>query len=278
MPHRKNPAFRDENDIINETPWELRLPAFRVFGNLFFVGNKNGASWLVDTGAGLILFDTNYPTMDALLIHSIWSSGHNPEDIAAIIHTHGHYDHFGATDLIRALSGAKTYLGRPDAEMFEQRPELSYRDAVQNAYLELFDADVAVEDGQEFTIGNTHLRAVATPGHCPGAMTWFFNVTDGDRVLTAALHGGAGLNTVAADYREKFGVDWRQDFLGSIHKLMNEKADIFLGNHTAQNGTEEKLARLQAGDRDAFVDPGELPRFLAGLEKELRGMLETEGG
>ena len=276
MPYRKDPALRDHHDLINETPWELRMPAFRVFGNLYFVGNQDGASWLVDSGDGLILFDSNYPTMDALLIHSIWSLVFDPERITAIIHTHGHYDHIGATNLLKALSGAKTYLGRADAEMFAARPELSYMDAVKNAYLELFDADVIVEDGQEFDIGSTHLRAVATPGHCPGATTWFFNVTDGVRTLTAGLHGGAGFNTVVKEYREKFGVDWRDDFFASLNKLKNEKADIFLGNHTAQNRAEEKYERLLAGERDAFVDPGEWRRFLDNLESDLQSVLQAE--
>lgn len=276
VPHRRDPATRDHHDLINETPWELRLQPVRVFGNLYFVGNRDGASWLVDTGDGLILFDSNYPTMDALLIHSIWSLGFNPERIVAIIHTHGHYDHIGATDLLKALSGAKTYLGKPDVEMFETRPELSYLDAVQNASLELFDADVAVEDGQEFTIGNTHLRAVATPGHCPGATSWFFNVTDGNQTLTAGLHGGAGFNTVVREYRERFNVDWRQDFFDSIRKLMDEKVDIFLGNHTAQNHTEEKIRKLLTGDSNAFVDQSEWRRFLINLQNDLKAVLQAE--
>ena len=93
-----------------EAPWEQAAPAFQVFGNLYFVGNQDGASWLVESSEGLILFDTNYPTADALLMDSIWSLGFNPRDIAAIFHTHGHFDHMGATDLIKALSHASLIL------------------------------------------------------------------------------------------------------------------------------------------------------------------------
>lgn len=276
MPFHKDPALRDIHDLINETPWELRMSAFRVFGNLYFVGNKDGASWILETPEGPVLFDSNYPTMDALLIHSMWSLGFNPEKLIAIIHTHGHYDHFGATDLLKSMSGATTYLGVRDIEMFQNRPELSYLDHVSNAYVELFDADVAVNDGDVFYIGGVPIRAVSTPGHCPGATSWFFPVTDGKRTLTAGLHGGAGFNTVVKEYREKYGVDWRDDFFHSIDKLMDEKVDIFLGNHTAQNNAGGKYELLKAGNTDAFVDPTEWQRFLRTLKVNLQSTLALE--
>ena len=277
MPHRKDPATRTMGEILSETPWLVKMPAFRVFGNLYFVGNRDGASWLVDTGEGLILFDSNYPTTDALLIDSIWSVGFNPRQITDIIHTHGHYDHFGATDLLHHLSGARTWLGEKDIQMFKERPELTFSDHIQHAYQELFDADVSVKDGDEFTIGRTHLRAVATPGHCPGATTWFFDVTDGSRTLTACLHGGAGLNTIMKDYRQKYQVDWRQDFLNSIDRLMPEKADIFLGNHSMVCHVREKLARMRKGDMEAFIDPEELQRYLTGLRQSVVELMAREG-
>ena len=118
-------ATGDVKTIINERPWEMKVPAFRVFGNLYFVGNANCASWIVDTSVGPVLFDTNYPTMAAMEIQSIWEAGFDPRKIIAIFHSHGHYDHFGTTELIRQISGAKVYLGAEDAKMFRERPELA---------------------------------------------------------------------------------------------------------------------------------------------------------
>lgn len=268
--------MREIHDIIEQTPWELQLPAFKVFGNLYFVGNRDGASWLLDAGDHLILFDTNYPTMDTLLINSIWSLGFDPAKITDIIHTHGHYDHYGATNLLTHLSHAKTYLGEADVRMFKERPELSYLDHARFSYLELFEADVVVSDGQSFKLGNTLLEAAATPGHCPGATSWFFPVTDGQKTYRVGLHGGAGLNTIEREYREQYGVDWRNDFLSSIDKLMDRKVDIFLGNHTAQNHTEEKLERLNRGDTDAFVDPSEWQHFLRDLRERVVNLIEND--
>ena len=270
-------AFRIENlKTMFEEPWKLRAPAFRVFGNLYFVGNLDGASWLLETEEGLILFDTNYPTADCLLLNSIWSLGFDPAKIVAIIHTHGHFDHFGATALLKNLSGAKVYLGEADAEMFEKRPELSCIGDSRYAYLTLFEPDVRVKDGDRFTFGSTTLRAVSCPGHCPGATSWFFPVTDGERTYRVGLHGGAGLNTLCRDYREAHGVDWRESFLESIDKVIGEPVDIFLGNHTGQNNLMEKYGRMQAGEGNPFVDAGAWRAFLTDLRRRFLRMLEEE--
>ena len=270
-------AFRIENlKTMYEEPWKLAAPAFRVFGNLYFVGNQDGASWLLDTEEGLLLFDTNYPTANALLMDSIWSLGFNPRDIRAVFHTHGHFDHFGATLLICGLSGAETYLGKADAEMFRERPELSCIADSRNAWLTLFTPDVEVRDGDEFKFGSTTVRAVSCPGHTPGATSWFFPVTDGGKTLRAGLHGGAGLNTLCKDYCKEHRVDWRGDFRESIHKVMEEPVDIFLGNHTGQNHCLKKYSQMQQGMKNPFVDPSAWKAFLSDLLNRFEIMLREE--
>lgn len=269
-------AYRIENlKVMFERPYELKLPAVRVFGNLYFVGNQDGASWLVDTEEGLLLFDTNYPTADALLLDSIWSLGFDPRNIIAIFHTHGHFDHFGATDLIKNLSGAKTYLGEGDAQMFRERPELALIHDSRESWLEIFTPDVEVKDGDIFSFGNTTVRAVACPGHSQGATHYFITVSDDEQTLTAGLNGGAGLNTLCIDFREQYKVDWREAFLKSIHRSLEETADIFLSNHTGQNRTQEKIQRLKE-DPMAFVDPTEWTAFHQDLKHRFLTMCAEE--
>lgn len=269
-------AFHVEKlKTMYERPWELEIPAFRVFGNLYFVGNADGASWLVDSGEGLILFDSNYPTASAMLIRSIYVLGFRLEDIIAIFHTHGHFDHFGSTAYIKAVSGCKTYLGAGDADMFRECPELALISDNRNSYLEIFTPDVIVHDHDEFVLGNTKIRAVSCPGHSQGATSYFFNVTDGKTELTAGLHGGAGLNTVCASFCREYGVNWRADFLASIDKVINEPVDIFLGNHTKQNQADEKRLRL-SDTENPFIDPQGWKEFLLQLRQKFLTMCAEE--
>lgn len=260
-------------------PEQYRMRPFRMFGNLFFVGNADVGSYLIDTGNGLILIDTAYPTTRALLVQSIWEAGFNPGDIKYILHTHGHFDHFGGTQLIVSLSGAKTFLGRPDAEMFRTRPEMALISDARYAYLELFTPDVELEDGDVITLGNTDIRAISTPGHTKGVMTYIFEVTDGKETHTAGLYGGIGVNTLCRDFIEKYGnADYRDTYLGSLEKVRNEPVDVLLGNHTGQNHTKEKFKEMceNPGGKNPFIRPNEWNEFLDFAADLYNRMLQDE--
>jgi metallo-beta-lactamase class B len=255
------------SDAKYERPWECRMPAFRVAGNLYFVGNSSGATWLLDTPEGPVLFDTNYPTLAPLLLDSICEAGFSPESITAIFHTHGHFDHYGATEQIKARSGATSYMSKTDARLLAQRPEMGLAHQGKYIFPEPPAVDVELEDEDVITVGGIPIRCVACPGHSPGAMSYFFPVTENGKTYTAAIHGGAGLGTLSRDFMEQYGVNWRQDFVDSIEKLMEEPVDIFLANHTKMCHTAEKYRRLQQGE-NAFIDPAGWRNFLLSLRKD----------
>ena len=260
-------------------PEDYHVPPFRIFGNLYFTGNKDVGSYLIDTGAGLILIDTTYPTTDALLIQSIWEAGFNPKDIVYILHSHGHFDHIGATHLIKKLSGAKTFLGARDAKMYRERPELILADCGKYSYVEPFVPDVELQGGEVISLGDTSIRVVATPGHSDGVMSYFFDVTDRTTTYTAGLHGGAGFNSLNRRFISYYGnTHSRAEFLDSLKRIRNEKVDIVLGNHTAQNRTLEKLAARQNAPNGAnpFIDTAEWARYLDDIETRFAKMLDEE--
>jgi len=107
-------------------PWKYYVQPFRIAGNLYYVGNSDVSSHLMDTGQGLILLDTAYPQTVYLLLESIRRLGFDPDDIRLILHCHGHYDHFGGTRALVELTGAKTALGEEDIEILKERPDLSW--------------------------------------------------------------------------------------------------------------------------------------------------------
>ena len=39
-------------------PEQFRMEPFRIFGNLYYVGDKKACPYLIDTGDGLIMIDT----------------------------------------------------------------------------------------------------------------------------------------------------------------------------------------------------------------------------
>ena len=103
-------------------PWKYHVKPFRIIGNLYYVGNGDVSSHLIDTDRGLILLDTAFPQTVYLLLESVRRLGFNPDDIRYILHCHGHYDHFGGTRALVELTGAKAALGADDIEILEARP------------------------------------------------------------------------------------------------------------------------------------------------------------
>jgi metallo-beta-lactamase class B len=262
-------------------PHKYAIHPFRIAGNLFYVGNTSVSSHLIDTGDGLIIIDTTYPHTYPLLINSIWEAGFSIYDIKYILHTHGHFDHFGGTSELAALTNAKTFLGERDARMFRERPELTLGTDCPFCYIELFTPDVEIKDGQIITLGNTEIRAVSTPGHSPGVISFIIKVTDGGTIYTAAMQGGAGLNTLNLPFLQGFNLDvseTRNDFLEGIKKLESETVDITLGNHPKQNKTVEKRQKmLENPDApNPFIDPTEWRMFLSDIKNRFNAMLGEE--
>jgi len=257
-------------------PQRHRAEPCHIIGNIYFAGDDNVGVHIFDTGEWLLLIDTAFPQTQAFLINSIWELGFKPKDIKAILHTHAHIDHIGTTNILVALSGAKTYLSETDAKMMREHPEMTYCDVMYH-----FEPDVLLNEGDIVTLGNTAIRVVATPGHTAGTLSFFGNVRDNDgKEYTFGMHGGAGINTLTKEYIEKYNLpEARESYVQTLRKLMNKKVDITLGNHTAQNRTLEKRAEILKNPEgpNPFIDPSEWRLFLERLLKRYDKMLSDEG-
>jgi len=263
---------------MSREPWKGYFPPFQIWGNLYFVGNKPASTHIVDTGEGLIMFDSGYQHSIYLVIDGIYQLGLNLHDLKFIFHTHGHIDHFGGTKALVELTGAKTVIGRLDREYANGTVDLSYAKELNMEYTEVFEPDILLDDGDEITLGNTTVRCVATPGHTPGAMSYFFNVTDGQTTYMAGLHGGMGINTMCTDFLHKYGLSFqcRDLFKAAMDRLRGEKVHIFLGNHMQHNHTAEKYEWILAGDREAFVNQDEWEKYVVWAKENLIQMEERE--
>jgi metallo-beta-lactamase class B len=249
-------------------PWDYAVEPFCIAGNLYYVGNRDVSSHLIDTGEGLILLDTAFPQTVYLLLESIRKLGYDPSDIQTIVHCHGHYDHFGGTRAIVELTGARTALGREDVEILTRRPELSWAPEYGIPFYETFGVDLLLQEGDVIAMGNTAIECMHIPGHTPGAMAYFFQIEDRDRAYTVGIHGGPGINTLSREYLEGYGLPFsrRDDYLASLHRLQQRSVDLFIGAHPAQNATLDKRARMRQGV-NPFLDPTAWPAFLAELER-----------
>ena len=234
-----------------KNPWEGKLQPFKIIGNVYFVGTFQSSCHLIDTGEGLILIDPGYSNALYLVIRSIYELGFNPKDIKYIINTHWHWDHAEATEAMVDLSGAKTLIGREDAENAKR----------------YFTPDILIKDGDTLTLGNTTVSFMETPGHTKGTVSFFFQTEDNGKTYRVGMFGGAGANTLAQGNFDYDGC--REDYRKSVHRLQKEEVDVFIGNHVWNNDTAVKGELLLKTGENKFIDKNLWHTFLTFCEQRL---------
>ena len=258
-------------------PWKGYTEPFRIFGNLYFVGTVPASTHIIDTGAGLIMIDPGYPQSLYLVIDNLYKLGFSPYDIKKIIVTHGHYDHLGAVRALVEMTGAKTYIGKEDVTYANGKEDLTWAKELGTVYYEAFEPDVLLSHGDVIALGNTRITVKDAPGHTPGTKAFFFDVTDGEKTYRVGTHGGVGLNSMKKAFLDRYGLPTsiREKFVPAIDALMEEKVEIFIGNHVGNNDTVGK-GKLITETENPFIDSTAWKTFLNQRKKMYFEVLEEE--
>lgn len=253
-------------------PSIARIEPFKIADGLYYVGDKKVCIHLIDTGDGLILIDSGFPGATHLLVDSIWRAGFDPENVRWILHTHGHYDHFGASDEFKRMYGTKLAISKVDVQSLREKPHRAHLTGDMFPFARLPEFDYEIEDGEIFEYGNVKIRCVLTPGHTQGVLSLFFDVTDNGNRYLAGLFGGAGVAALTLPnmcYNEDTA-DCPVQMLKSIERIWDEPVVIHLGNHPYNNKTiEKRQLQLEKGE-NPFVAPNSWHDFLG----ELKGKVE----
>ncbi len=249
--------FEVRGEAYNRDPSTKHIDPFRICGNLYYVGDRIVCAHLLDTGDGLILFDSGYPHAKKLLYASIEALGFRPCDVRHILHSHEHFDHFGATHEMQERFGCRTYIHKEGAEAMRRDSDLTciYSSCAPDA--SLFVPDVELSDGDELTFGNTKIRCIYTPGHSAGSATYLFDVHDGERVYRAGICGIGGSFPLHTGRLLKYSIPLttRDDYLSSIEKLRDCDIEIALDTHPRPNGElDKRQAMLENPDVNPFID------------------------
>src|SRR5437763_4808417 len=81
--------------------WHRPFPAFKIAGDLYYVGTADLAVYLVHTPQGNILINSDYEQDVPLIRSSIESLGFKYKDTKIVLISHAHGDHDAATGLIK---------------------------------------------------------------------------------------------------------------------------------------------------------------------------------
>ena len=233
-------------------PYSQPEEPFRLIGNIYYVGAKNIASYLVTTPQGNILIDTGTTEMTPVIMANIEKLGFKVRDIKIMLSSHAHFDHIGGHAAMKKLTGARVMAIRPDAEALEAGKDLS---PLGDEGWTPVKVDRVLKDGDTVTLGGATLRAVWAPGHTPGCTVWTTSVPDGGRSYSVAIFGCGGPNAgvkLVGNQRFPTLVD---DTMATFRKLKMLKPDIYVSGHP-QMLFAGKIDRMKAGERPhPLLDP-----------------------
>lgn len=229
----------------NEPDEAVYVQPTRIFDNLYYVGTKQVATYVLTTSQGIILLDSGYAGKEeTVLIPGMKKLGLDPADIKIAIITHGHLDHYGGAKYLQDHFGTHIYLSSQDWDFIQPRP--SRRQGGQGGAIP--KRDMTATEGQPITLGDESVTPVLIPGHTPGSLGLIFPVKDKGKVHMAALFGGTILNPA-----RRFPVSMWQQYLMSINHFKEmttaAKVDVELENHPIMDGTFGKLDKLREGKK-----------------------------
>src|ERR1700746_2890685 len=84
--------------------WYVPFPAHKVIGNVYYVGSKDLATYLITTPEGHILINSGFDRTVPLIQKSMESLGFKLTDVKIVLASHAHSDHVGGLALLQKIT------------------------------------------------------------------------------------------------------------------------------------------------------------------------------
>lgn len=238
---------------------KIWLTPTRAFDNLFYVGNEFVGVWILETSAGLILFDSSQSEAEARdhLVPGIEALGLDPKTIRYVVVTHGHWDHFGGAAWLQQTFGARIALGKADWDMIEKSPV----GAPETNNRPLPRRDIEIVDGQTLTLGDTTITLYVTPGHTPATVSTIVPAREGGKTYRLSLLGSTAFPPNLEPNERNGGLKLYDQSVLRFEKISAAaRAQGILNTHIFADGTLDRLAAARARK------PGDANPFLTGAD------------
>ena len=236
--------------------WHATFPAFKIAGNLYYVGTADLAVYLIRTPQGNILINSDFPEDVPTIRKSIEQLGFKYADTKILLISHAHGDHDAGVGLIQKETGARVMV--MDADVPEVQSTAAGRPGAH--------VDRTLHDGDAVELGGSKLTARLTPGHTKGCTTWTMQVEDGGRKLNAVIVGSPNVNAGFVLVGNKNYPQIAQDYVKTFAVLKSLPIDLFLGAHGAYFGMKAKYEKMKSGGSNAFIDPAGYQAYVAERE------------
>jgi metallo-beta-lactamase class B len=257
--------------------WTTNHKPFRVIGNVFYVGSKDLASYLITTSQGDILINSNLTSSVPQIRQNVEALGFHFKDIKILLISHGHWDHAAGSAEIKRLTGARYMVMDSDVPVVESggKDDFHYGSEAGSQF-PATKVDRVLHDGDEVKLGGVVLVAHKTAGHTKGCTTWTMKVREDAKTYDVVIVGSPNVNTGYKLAGNTAYPTIAQDYEQTFRTLKSLPCDVFLGAHGGYFGMDAKFARMKAGGPNPFVDPEGYKSYVAEREQTFRKELAKQ--
>jgi len=266
-----------QTDVPTNPTWTEPFPPFHIAGNLYYVGSRGLANYLVTTPQGNILINSDFEANVPMIKESVEKLGFKFSDTKILLISHAHFDHDAGSAMIKQMTGATYMVMDADVPVVESGGKTDFQYGnTPNALYKPAKVDRVLHDGDEVKLGNAVLTAHLTPGHTKGCTTWTMKVTEGGKTYNVVIIGSPNVNPGYKLVGNAAYPQIAEDYERMWRVLKSLPCDIFLGAHGNYFGLEAKYPLMKQGNPNPFVDPDGYKKYVAQKEQDFRAELAKQ--
>ena len=237
--------------------WTTPVAPFKISGNLYYVGSRDLAAYLVVTSKGNILINANLESSPPQIRSSVEKLGFHWADTKILLSSQAHYDHAAGAATILKETHAQYMVMDGDVDVIKSGGATDYDPSLP--HFAPARVDRILHDNDTITLGDTTITAHKTAGHTRGCTAWAMQTHEGGRTLNVVIVGGWALNPdlrLVAGYGKPAaypGITADFDHTFAILKAL--PCDIFLGAHGVYFNMLPKLDRFPNEGPSVWIDP-----------------------
>jgi metallo-beta-lactamase class B len=256
--------------------WSKPYPAFKIAGNLYYIGTYDLACYLLVTPKGNILINTGLSDSYSLIKSNIESLGFSFKDTKILLITQAHYDHVGALAQIKKETGAKLFVNKPEEAVLKSGGKTDYE---MGKYGETFTPvvpDKLLKDQAIIKLGGSKLTLLSHPGHTKGSCSYLVNVKDGDKTYKVLI---ANMPSIIIDGKfseVKAYPDIQKDYAYTLKAMKNLDFDLWVASHASQFNLRQLRQPGDSYKPAIFGDKKAYFELLNDLETEYQEKLKAE--
>jgi metallo-beta-lactamase class B len=264
---------------VGNANWTQPFPAFRMIGNVYWVGTADVSTYLVTTREGHILINTGLKATVPQIAAGVTQLGFKMADVKVLTATHGHWDHVAGLAELARMTKAQVVMAEADAQLLESGGRTDFRwGADPTSHFDRVTVDRRLKDGDRITLGEVTLTAHHHPGHTKGATSFTFDLIESGKTYRVGIMNIGSINpgvTVAGmPMYPEIAADYAKTFTAQKALVL----DVYLASHAGQFRMHDKYKPGDPYSATRFVDPGGYQAAVEQAERAYLAQLAKERG